>query len=78
MLRFKHRSKEKNCAQYVKTEPKGHSNCLHGLNSELPAALVKSFSCLEHKIGIVLTVSSTLKKPSKNYAILFWDVLDYS
>jgi len=26
---------------------------------------------LEHKIGIDLTVSSTLKKPSKNYTFLF-------
>jgi len=26
---------------------------------------------LEHKIGIDLTVSLTLKKPSKNYAFLF-------
>ena len=33
---------------------------------------------LEHKIGIDLTVSSTLKMPSKNYRFLFWDVSDYS
>ena len=33
---------------------------------------------LEHKIGIDLTVSSTLKMPSKNYTFLFWDVSDYS
>jgi len=26
---------------------------------------------LEHKIGIDLTVSSTLKKPPKNYTFLF-------
>jgi len=32
---------------------------------------------LEHKIGIDLTVSSTLKKPSKIYTSLFWDVSDY-
>jgi len=28
-------------------------------------------SILEHKIGIDLTVSSTLKNPSKNYTFLF-------
>jgi len=33
---------------------------------------------LEQKIGIYLTVSSTLKKTSKNYTFLFWDVSDYS
>jgi len=31
---------------------------------------------LEHKIGIDLTVSLTLKKPSRNYTFLFWDVSD--
>jgi len=31
---------------------------------------------LEHKIGINLTVSLTLKKPSKNYTFLFWDRLN--
>jgi len=38
----------------------------------------KTFQFLEHKIGIDLTVSSTLKKPSKNYTFLFWVVSDYS
>ena len=36
------------------------------------AALKKQFRfTLEHKIGIDLTVSSTLKKPPKNYTFLF-------
>jgi len=44
------------------------------------------FSSLDHKTGIDLTVSSTLKKPSKNYTcfiskhfgLFFRDVSDYS
>jgi len=31
----------------------------------------KRFKTMEHKIGIDLTVSLTLKKPSKNYTFLF-------
>jgi len=38
----------------------------------------KDIFFLEHKTGIDLTVSSTLKKPSKNYTVLFRDVSDYS
>jgi len=34
-------------------------------------AALKITYILEHKIGIDLTVSLTLKKPSKNYTFLF-------
>jgi len=39
---------------------------------------IQNQKILEHKTGIDLTVSSTLKKPSKNIHVLFRDVSDYS
>jgi len=54
-----------------------HGHC--SLNcSALMMMITGVIETLENKIGIDLTVPSTLKKPSKNYNFLFWDVSDYS
>ena len=39
---------------------------------------LKEKKYFEHETGIDLTVSSTLKKPSKTIHVLFRDVSDYS